>query len=138
MLGSKISNVQENRRFAAPFLHSELRRELRKITWRWEKSKVGLDYRIVNKIMCSLEGGYGIFQMCVNPEAQRQRTGFAESQDKPSLKTLCAWGMTTSHDLGSWEFMIRTPCEVTFHRTSFFVHNTVLRLSLRTIFTLHS
>ena len=66
MPGSKISNVQENRRFAAPFLHSELRRELRKITWRWEKSKVGLDYRIVNKMMSSLEGGYGIFQMCVN------------------------------------------------------------------------
>ena len=71
MLGSKISNAPENNSFAASFMRLELRRELRKITWRCEKSKVGLDYRIVNKTMCSLEGGYGIFQMCVNPEAQR-------------------------------------------------------------------
>lgn len=30
--------------------------------------------------------------------------------------------MTTHHDLPSWEFMISSPCEVTFSKTPVFVH----------------
>ena len=37
----------------------ESRRELRKITWKWEKAREGLGYRIV-KIMCSLECGQAL------------------------------------------------------------------------------
>ena len=50
MLGSKISNALENNSFVALML-LKLRR-LRKIG----ESKEGLDYRIGNKIMCSLKG----------------------------------------------------------------------------------
>ena len=45
--GSKISNAPENDTFSASFIHLELRRAGRE----------GGDYRIINKIMCCLEGG---------------------------------------------------------------------------------
>ena len=67
-----MPNAPQNNSFAASFMHLRLRRELRKITERWE-----LDYRIVNKIMCFLEGGYGLFQKGVNLPEQKQWTGFA-------------------------------------------------------------
>lgn len=38
-------------------LHLELRREHKKDYMKMEKAKWGLDYRTVNKIMCSLESG---------------------------------------------------------------------------------
>lgn len=60
--------------FAASFMHFELRRELRKITGRWEKTRQGLDYRIIDKIICFLEGGY--FRG-VNLDAQKQWAGLA-------------------------------------------------------------
>ena len=45
--------------------------------------------------MCPLEGGYGLFQSCVNLDAQKQWTGLAKDKDKPFTKKLYAWGMTT-------------------------------------------
>ena len=41
---------------------------VRKITWRWEKARQGLDHGVIDKIMCFLEGG--LFQRCVNLDAQ--------------------------------------------------------------------
>lgn len=38
-------------------LHLELRREHKKDYMKMEKAKWGLDYRTINKIMCSLESG---------------------------------------------------------------------------------
>lgn len=37
----------------------------------------GLDYRIANKITCSVETGYGVFQKCVDLDAQNQWTRLA-------------------------------------------------------------
>lgn len=46
---------------------------------KWEKTRQGFDYRIADKIMYSLEGGYisegsekEAFQRCVNTDAQEQ------------------------------------------------------------------
>ena len=46
---SKISNALENNSFAASFMHLKLR----KITSRMEKSKWGVDYKIMKKIVYS-------------------------------------------------------------------------------------
>ena len=35
-----------------------------KTTWRWEKARWELDYRMVNKITCFIK--VGLFQRCVN------------------------------------------------------------------------
>ena len=56
MLGSKISNSPENANFAVSFILLELRREQKEDYMKVEESKGRLDYRIVNKIMCS-QGG---------------------------------------------------------------------------------
>lgn len=66
MLGSKISNGPKNNTFIVYLIHLKLRRE---VHLRWEKVKRGLDYRRVNKMMCSLEGDYSLFQRCVNLDA---------------------------------------------------------------------
>ena len=54
--------------------------EVRKIAW-GAKARQELDYRIVNKIMCSLEGLKKritlTFQRYVNLDAQGQWAGFA-------------------------------------------------------------
>ena len=50
-------------------MHLKLRRE-HKEGYMEEKARWGLDYRIVNQIMGSLEGGYSLFQRCVNLDAQ--------------------------------------------------------------------
>lgn len=52
MLGNKISNAPKNNSFAASLIHLKLRRGC---TWRWEKARQKLGYKIV-KIMCFLEG----------------------------------------------------------------------------------
>ena len=57
MPGSKISNTPQNYSFAVSFMHLKLRREHKEDTRRWQKAKQGLNYRIVNKIACSLKGG---------------------------------------------------------------------------------
>lgn len=54
MLGSKFLEALEYDSFAVSFIPLELSRGHRKITGRWEKAKC----RIVNKVLCSLEGGY--------------------------------------------------------------------------------
>ena len=63
--------------FAAYSMHLKLKREVRTITWRWDKARWELDYRIVNKIMCSLESAYDLFQKCVILDAQNQGTELA-------------------------------------------------------------
>ena len=50
-----------------------------------------VDYRMVNKILCLLEGGYRLFQKCVNLDAQKQCTGLGKGKDKSFTKTLYAW-----------------------------------------------
>lgn len=39
-------------------MHLELRGNIKKATRRWEKARLGLDYKIVNKFIYSLESGY--------------------------------------------------------------------------------
>lgn len=58
-------------------MHLKLRRDVRKIAWRQAIERWGLDYRIANKITCSLESGYGVFQKRVVLDAQNQWTGLA-------------------------------------------------------------
>ena len=72
---SKILNTPESNSFAASFIHLKLGGNIRKITWRWDKARKELGYRIVNKILCSLEGCYILFQRCINLDAQEQWTG---------------------------------------------------------------
>lgn len=47
---------------------------------------------MVNKIMCSFEGGYAFFQRCVNLDAQKQWTGLGSGQDKPFTKKVTSFG----------------------------------------------
>lgn len=42
------------------------------MTRRCGKSKAGLDYRIVNKVLCEIESGYSLFHRCVNLDAQKR------------------------------------------------------------------
>lgn len=46
-----------------------------------------------------------------------------------SLEKLWAWGVTSHHDLPIQEFMIQSPCDVTFHRTPLFCPYLLLQLS---------
>lgn len=54
---------------------------MKKIQWRQEKARWELDYRRVNKILCSLEVGMPsrdiTSQRCVNLDIQGQLTGLA-------------------------------------------------------------
>lgn len=52
MLGSKISGALENNSFAVSFMHLKLKKGC---IYRWKEAKGGLEYRIVNKIMCFLD-----------------------------------------------------------------------------------
>lgn len=63
MLGSKISNAPEKNSFAISFMHLRLRTECKEdyLGVGESKARQGLHYRVV-KIMCSLEGGDGLFQ----------------------------------------------------------------------------
>ena len=56
--GSKMSNAPENDSFAVSFIHVELRRDCKRDYVKVGESNVGSVYRIVNKILCFLEGGY--------------------------------------------------------------------------------
>ena len=62
------------------------------------ESKSGIGLLGSNKIMCSPEGGYHLFQRCVILDAQKQ--GLLKAKIK-LLLNLYAWGMTTHHDLPS-------------------------------------
>ena len=82
------------------FVHLTLWRKGKEDFMGVDKARQGLDYRIVNKIMCSLEDSQILFQKPVNLDAQTDLV----------LKNFYAWGMTTHHDLPSLpqgEFMIR-------------------------------
>ena len=90
MLGSRISNSLDNDNFAVLFIDLELRREhtedYMKVGESQREAILWSHCRIVNKIMCSLEGGYPLrglkeritlaFPRCVNLHAQEQWTGF--------------------------------------------------------------
>lgn len=43
------------------FICLKSRRKNKEDRWRWEKTRQVLNYGIVNKIMCSLKGGYDLF-----------------------------------------------------------------------------
>ena len=75
--GSKISNAPENDTFSASFIHLELRRAGRE----------GGDYRIINKIMCSLEGS--------------EKEAFKKWPRACQINLLSTWDVTTHHDLPS-------------------------------------
>lgn len=47
--------------------------------------------------MCSLEGGYGLFQKYVNLGAQKQWAGI-KAELSLLLKKLHGWSVTTHHD----------------------------------------
>lgn len=51
----------------------------------------------------------------------------AEAKLNLLLKTACASGMIPHHALPSWESLIRSPCEVTFHNPPFFNLTNFLR-----------
>lgn len=56
---SRISNAPEKNCSAVSFIHLELRRDPEEDYKKVEESKAkqGLDYKILNKILCSLQGG---------------------------------------------------------------------------------
>ena len=53
VLGSKISSARENESFVVSLIHLESRRESKEDYRKQEKARWGLDYRRVNRIMCS-------------------------------------------------------------------------------------
>lgn len=71
MLESKIANALENNNFATSFMllrvWSEYKEDYMEVR---KKVRRGLDYRIVNKVMCFLESSYSLYQKCVNLDAQ--------------------------------------------------------------------
>ena len=96
-------------------MHLKLGENVRKIIHRWGKGRKKLDYRIV-KIMCSLQGGYGFFERCLTSMHRNNGQGLLKAQTTFYLNP----------NLPSWEFMIRSPCEVTFIELLCFVHNPFL------------
>lgn len=56
MPGSKSLNPPEVNSFSVSLINLNLRMKLRKITKGWEKARWGLGHRIVNEMICSLEG----------------------------------------------------------------------------------
>lgn len=66
---SKIWNALKNERLAAYFIHLELSREHKEDYMEWDKVKQGLHYRIVNKIMHFLGGGYRLIQCAYSDKA---------------------------------------------------------------------
>lgn len=78
MSGSKISNVSENDSFAVSFVQVEIRKKGKKDYTKVGENKVGLDYRIVNTIIGSLESGLPLKALrWDNLEAQKQWAGLA-------------------------------------------------------------
>ena len=92
MLETKISNALANNSFTTSFKHLKLRKEHKEEYLKVGARKVGLDYRIVKKIMCFLKGGYAFkgyyslaSQKCVNLNTQEQGQGLLKNL---SLKKL--------------------------------------------------
>lgn len=121
MLGSKISSVSEKYGFVPSFMHLKLWREGEK----GRRTKVGearwgLEM-VLSRVNTPLEGS---FCCCIKGTlTYMHRTdgqGQLKAKTSLSLKKLCAWGVTTHHDLRSLEFMSRSPWEVTFHNPPFF------------------
>lgn len=75
MLENKISNAPRNSGLQFLLRIWNERGHVRKITWMWKKVGWCWDHGIVNNVMCSLEGGYHVFQRCIKPDAQKQWTG---------------------------------------------------------------
>ena len=59
------------------------------------------DYKIVSKIIFSLESGNSLLKRCINLDARKQWTGLTQDKYKPFIKKLYIWGVTTHHHLPS-------------------------------------
>ena len=99
----------------------ELRKEGKEDYGKVGGSKEGIGYRLVYKIMCSLEDGYAsegpekeAFQRRVHLDAQKQWRRLAEGRGKSFTKAVMGPGHDCHQGLPSAEFMIGSPCEVTF------------------------
>ena len=66
---------------------------IRKITWWWERARQGLDYRIVNKIRCSLQGGYAYFKGVLTRIHKNHGEALLKAKMNLLLKTLYAWAL---------------------------------------------
>lgn len=63
MPGSKLSSAFQSDSFTVYFMHLELKKEQKKDYMKVGQTGLGLGYKMVNKIMCSLEGGYSYFKV---------------------------------------------------------------------------
>lgn len=93
MPGIKISKAPENNSYAASSVHLKLRRELKEDYMEAGEARQGLIYRIVNKIICFFEDGYGLFERCINLDAQKQ---CGQVSYRPQTgSSLQSWGLET-------------------------------------------
>lgn len=60
---------------------------------------LGLGYKMVNKIMCSLEGGYSYFKGVLTYIFKSKKEGLLKIKINLIVKKLHDWGMVTYHDL---------------------------------------
>ena len=81
------------------------------------------------RYMLVLEGGFPFegskkrhFQSVLTQVHRGNGQGLLQAKMNLFLRKLCAWSVTTCHDLPSEEFMVRSPCEVTFCRIPFSIH----------------
>lgn len=100
----------------------ELRRDCQEGYLKVGESRWGLDCRIVNKIVCSFEGGQkrGISKVLTQIH-RNSGPGRLKAKINLLLKS-SAWGVTPHHDLASQNLLIRSPCEVNFLQKPFFIH----------------
>lgn len=74
------------------------------MTRRWEEARRGVNYRGYRdprsqEAGCSCRGSWKeAFPGCVNPDAQKQRTGLAGGKHKPFPKEVTGLGCGCSHD----------------------------------------
>lgn len=54
---------------------------------------------MVNKIMCSLEGGYSYFKGVLTYIFKSKGEGLLKTKINLTVKKLCCWGMVTCPDL---------------------------------------
>lgn len=50
-------------------------------------ARPGLDYRTINKVMCALEGGQGLFRRSINLDAQAHGQGLLKAKIHLLLKS---------------------------------------------------
>lgn len=72
-------------------MHLELMRKRKLDDAEVGESKAGLDYKIVSKILCSLEGGYAYFKGSLTKKPRNSGQGLLKVETDLSLKKLEAW-----------------------------------------------